>query len=131
MCSNILNRGVIGIGNLFKGYVFFKLISTGIAFIAVGIIGFVFTFLSGDPSILLIALPFLLIGIGALFVCLKIYRSDRDTSSKGKRTDIGYSKGVNKHVYPDCGEKEMDVSFDGSGVCDNCGYATRDYHSER
>jgi len=121
----------MGIGNLFKGYVFFKLLSLGVSFSVVGIIGFAFTVINGDPSILLIAVPFLLIGIGALYVCLKIYRSDKDYSSPGTTAKIGYSKEVKKDVCPECGEKEMDVSFDGSGVCDNCGYATRDYHSEK
>jgi len=127
----LLNGGVMGIGNLFKGYVFFKLISLGISFSAIGIIGFVFTVSSGDISILLIAIPFLLIGLGALYVCLKIYRSEEDSSSTGRTAKIGYSKELKKYVCSKCGEKEMDVSFDGSGVCDNCGYATRDYHSEK
>ncbi len=121
----------MGIGNLFKGYVFFKLLGVAISFIAAGIIGFAFTVLDGDPSILFIALPFLLIGLGALYICVRIYRSDKEYSSTGTTAKFGYSKELKKDICPECGEKKMDVSFDGSGVCDNCGYATRDYHSEK
>ena len=87
----------MGIGNLFKGYVFFKLLGLGIGFIAIGIIGFAFTVLDGDPSILLIAIPFLLIGLGALYVCLRIYRSDKDYSSTGSTASTSHTGQLGEH----------------------------------
>ncbi len=119
----------MGIGDLFKGYMFFQLASSGIGLVVGSIIMLFYSISYWHPALFFGFIVFLLIGLGLLYVSYRIYQSEKTPSKKGT-AKIGYSKGLKKDVCPDCGEREMDVSFDGSGVCDNCGHATRDYHSE-
>jgi len=124
----------MGIGNLFKGYIFFKCLIGGITFLVGSIVLLGWMIVArGDLSALFPILFLLFGGAMMLLISLSIWRREGGKHHSSTSTDarIGYSKGTNREVCPECGEKKMDVSFDGSGVCDNCGYATRDYHSEK
>ncbi|GEM_PF-1830736 len=123
----------MGIGDLFKGYVFFKILSAGIGLV---IAGFVFLALSikyGEISGLLPSVVLLLIGALLLYISLKILRGEREKSGhvRSSDVDIGYSRKRKYRSCPKCGKETMKVEFDGSAICTNCSHATEEYVEEK
>ncbi len=123
----------MGLGNLFKGWVFFKVLSTGIVFIVCGLIFLVGLLSEREPIWIFYSLPPLLLGTGLTFVAYRIWKGEKEEDARGSpenTVSIGYSKEKKMKECPRCGKEKMDIALDGSGVCDNCGYATKEYYEE-
>ncbi len=93
-----------------------------------------------DFTYLLCSLPVLLVGAVALYISYRIWSKEKENEKmrspyhSENRVEIGYSKedsGPGRaEVCPECGEKQMMVQWDGSGLCENCGKTTSDYSEE-
>ena len=123
----------MGLWDLFKGYAFFKLISLGVGFVFFGIALTVLIIFQQEFSLLLCNIPLLLIGGGALYFALKIWRGEKSSGtsvSAASSFKNGYTREADLKPCPECGEEKMEVELDGSGFCKNCGYSTREYYKE-
>ena len=123
----------MGFWDLFRGYVFFKLLGLGVTFVFVGIVISIVTILEGEGfGFMLCSIPAILIGSGVLVVVFRMYKKE-DGKSKSvdfESTPIGYSRSPEKEKCPRCGSVELEVYSDGAAVCNYCGYSDMDYSSD-
>ncbi|MFW5898455.1 MAG: hypothetical protein ACOCT7_01215 [Candidatus Saliniplasma sp.] len=121
----------MGIMDAFKGYLFVKFLVGGLVLNVAGIILLGSAIRNNRLDGFAISAFLFLIGFGLLYMAHKIWSSEKDdTTISTSSVGIGYSKEPKLKECPECGEKKMDVEFDGSGICNGCGYSTQDYDSE-
>ncbi|MFP4051725.1 MAG: hypothetical protein ACLFVB_08310 [Thermoplasmata archaeon] len=124
----------MGFWNLFRGYVFFKLLGLGVTLIIVGVVISIMTLLEGEGfGLMFCSIPVILIGSGVLVVVYRMYKKDvrKSKSTDLDSTPIGYSRSLEKEKCPKCGNVELEVYNDGAAVCNYCGYSDMDYSNKK
>lgn len=120
-------------GELLKGWAFITLLRMGFGFIIGGMIFLVLAIYEAEVLAIFCSVPLFLLGTGLTYWGYRIWRKEKEKEavrSSEDRATIGYSKKLRLKKCPECGEKEMSVAFDNSGVCNNCGHSTQQYSDE-
>ncbi|MFW6304832.1 MAG: hypothetical protein ACOC1V_03540 [Candidatus Saliniplasma sp.] len=119
----------MGMKDLFRGYMFFKLVGLGIFLIFLSLIGLWAVFSTGDIWMFAVFAVIFLLGIGILKFSHNIYkgdkRSDRSSGSAGPdRYDMPEIE-----ECPNCGSKSLQVYSDGAATCRRCDYSSLNHRS--
>lgn len=109
--------------DLFRGYMFFKLIGLGVMLIFISIVILIVGISSGDIWVLGVTALFLLLGVGVLKLSHNIYKSE----------DTGSSQTLERYEQPEirecpnCGSQSLQVYSDGAATCRRCDYSDMDH----